>query len=217
MDAEIFLYLNGFHNSLCDSIMWMVTGKLIWVPLYVSIVYVLMRNLTWRQALLVTAMIGVAVALSDSLCSQIIRPLICRPRPAQEGSPIAALVHIVNDYRGGSYGMPSCHAANSACLCWFVCRLFRSGGLRVFMVFWMLLLCYSRIYIGVHYPGDLLAGTAVGFVMAELMYWLTKLLDWRCMKKSIFSRLTEPLTAPLFPVLVGAATLLGIIIASVAP
>ena len=82
-------------------------------------------------------------------------------QPAAE-NPIVDLAHIVNGYRGGSYGFPSCHAANSFGLAMYVVFLFRKRWLSVFIITWAVLNCYTRIYLGVHYPGDLIVGHLVG-------------------------------------------------------
>lgn len=83
-------------------------------------------------------------------------------RPANPENPIVDLVHIVNGYRGGSYGFPSCHAANSFGLAMYVIFLFRKRWLSVFIITWAVLNCYTRIYLGVHYPGDLIVGGIIG-------------------------------------------------------
>ena len=108
IDTNIFLSFNGIHSPFWDYFMSSFTGKIIWVPMYATILY------------------------------------------------------IVNGYRGGSYGFPSCHAANSLGLAMFVVFLFRKRWLSIFIVTWAILNCYTRIYLGVHYPGDLLVGGIIG-------------------------------------------------------
>ena len=94
------------------------------------------------------------------------------------------MVHIVNGHRGGRYGFPSCHAANTFGLAFFVWFLFRKRWLTVFMMGWALLTCYSRVYLGVHYPGDLIAGTLVGLIAAYIVYRLfLKVSGYKTMKK----------------------------------
>jgi undecaprenyl-diphosphatase len=80
----------------------------------------------------------------------------------------------VNGYRGGRYSFPSAHASNSFGLAFFLMYLFRNKWLTTTMMLWALLNCYSRIYLGVHYPGDILAGFLVGFVAASFTYWVFK-------------------------------------------
>lgn len=96
------------------------------------------------------------------MCSSVIRPVVARLRPANLENPIVDMVYIVNGYRGGSYGFPSCHAANSFGLAMYVIFLCRKRWLSFFIVAWAILNCYTRIYLGVHYPGDLIVGAIIG-------------------------------------------------------
>lgn len=100
--------------------------------------------------------------LADQVCSSLIRPVVARLRPANLENPIVDMVYIVNGYRGGSYGFPSCHAANSFGLALYVVFTFRKRWLSLFIIAWAVLNCYTRIYLGVHYPGDLLVGGIIG-------------------------------------------------------
>lgn len=162
IDTNIFLFLNGIHSSFWDYFMTSFTGKLIWVPMYASILYVLLKNFHWKTVLCYVAAIALTITFADQVCSSIIRPVVARLRPANLENPIVDMVHIVNGYRGGSYGFPSCHAANSFGLALYVVSVFRQRRFSLFIVAWALLNCYTRIYLGVHYPGDLLVGGIIG-------------------------------------------------------
>ena len=108
-------------------------------------------------------------------CHRTHHPLaVERLRPSNPANPISDLVHIVNNYRGGRYGFPSCHASNSFGLAFFLVFLFRKRWLSLFILLWATLNCYTRIYLGVHYPGDLIVGAIIGCCGAAFMCYLLK-------------------------------------------
>lgn len=171
-DQSLLLYLNGIHNTFGDYFMSTFTGKWIWVPMYASILYVLLKNFNWKITLFCLVAIALTITFADQICASVIRPIVERPRPSNEASPIADLVHIVNGRRGGGFGFPSCHASNSFGLAFFLVFLFRKRWLSLFICAWAAMNCYTRIYLGLHYPGDLIAGMLVGLCGAMLMYYL---------------------------------------------
>lgn len=114
--------------------------------------------------------IVLAVALADYLCAGVIRPAVERLRPSCADNPDSEIAHIVNGYRGGRFGFPSCHAANSFALASFLTLFYRTWKAGCLIIGWSLLLCWSRIYLGVHYPGDIAGGIAVGGICGVLMY-----------------------------------------------
>ena len=172
LDSQLLLAINGLHNPYFDTFMYAYSGKWIWIPMYAALVYVLFRNLSWRVALACLVGVALTITFADQIGASVIRPWVERLRPANLENPLSEYVHIVNGYRGGSYGFPSCHAANTFGLACFLGLLLRKRWLTVYMVFWALLTCYSRAYLGVHYPGDLLVGALVGSAGAFLMYRL---------------------------------------------
>ena len=174
IDTEIFLSLNRLHAPFWDYFMSTYSGKLIWIPMYATIVYILFRNLHWKVALCYAIGIIIAIAIADSVCARIIRPYTERLRPANLANPISGLVHIVDNYRGGAYGFPSCHAANSFALAMFLIGLFKNKALTIFIILWAFINSYSRLYIGVHYTGDLIAGAAIGLLSGWIMYLTAK-------------------------------------------
>ena len=161
LDRTVFLALNGMHTPYWDSFMYIFTSKLVWIPLYVSILYVLYKNMNIRMVIFTTLMFALLIALADQTCSSILRPIFERPRPSRDPA-IADIVHIVNGKRGGKFGFPSCHAANTFALACFMMLLFKNRALTTFFMLWAIVTCYTRIYVGVHYPGDLLVGGIIG-------------------------------------------------------
>lgn len=150
--------------------MKMLSGRTIWIALYVAIAAVMWWMFGWRRALIAVICAGMAVGLADFTCASIIRPFVERMRPSNPDNPISPLVHIVNGYRSGAYGFPSCHAANTLALAMFTTLVIRRWAYGVFIFAWAALQCYSRMYLGVHYPGDLLVGGTIGMALALLVY-----------------------------------------------
>ena len=219
MDTDLFLTLNSLHTAYLDPFMKLYSGKLIWAPLYASLVYVMWRNLSRRQLLCGLVAVALVILFADQVSATLIRPYVARLRPANLDNPIAPLVHIVDGYRGGRYSFPSCHAANTVGLAVYVALLLRHRALTLFMLGWALLTCYSRIYLGVHYPGDLLVGSVVGIAGAFLMHRLY-LLATRPTSATTASAASggQPAGTPLrhasLPLYVGLATIVAIAIYS---
>ena len=171
-DNACLLAINGWHAPWADTFMYAFSGKVVWVPLYASLLYVIVRNLRWQVALGCVVAVALTIVLADQIGDSLIRPWVGRLRPSNLDNPISEMVHIVDGYRGGRYGFPSCHAANTFGLVFFISYLFRYRLLLVFIFGWAVVTCYSRAYLGVHYPGDLLVGALLGFASASFSYWL---------------------------------------------
>lgn len=198
-DSSILLAVNGMHSSYFDTFMWLCSRKFEWIPFYLSILYVLFRNFNWRVVLYSLVAMGVILLLTDAVSSHFIRPVVARLRPSNLENPISEMIHIVDNHRGGRYGFPSSHASNSWGLVFFVGLLLRRRVLTTFLSCWALLLCYSRLYLGVHYPGDLLAGMLLGAVVASLVYYVF----WRTTKVVPPSDMKHP----YMPIAIGLLTL----------
>lgn len=171
-DTDIFLAINGLHNTYWDAFMAMYSGKWIWIPLYLSFAVGMFHNFPWKATLTCILVIVVLTLLNDQLASSFIRGAIGRLRPSNLANPISPLVHIVDGHRGGRYGFPSAHAANCWGLAFFVMFVFRRHLLSFTMGLWALLMCYSRMYLGVHYFGDVLVGALLGLANASITYWV---------------------------------------------
>lgn len=174
IDTNVFLGLNQLHTPFGDAFMSTFTGKLIWVPMYAVIVYILYKKFNWKVATCFAIGIILTIALADSVCAKVIRPFAERLRPANLENPISDFVHIVDGYRGGIYGFPSCHAANSFALATFLSLLFRKRWIIATIFLWAAINSYSRLYIGVHYVGDLLVGSLIGTAFAFVLYYTSR-------------------------------------------
>ena len=170
LDQQLLLTLNGLHSPYWDQFMWFVSAKLTWTPMYAALLFVIYKNFNLRMTCFMVIAIVLTIVYADQVCASVIRPLVERMRPSNPNNPLSEFIHIVNGKRGGRYGFPSCHAANSFGLAFMVLFLFRQWKLSLFFLGWAILNSYSRIYLGVHYPGDLLGGLLVGLSGAALLY-----------------------------------------------
>lgn len=172
IDARLLLIVNGAHSPFFDSVMWCISGRWIWVPFYAVLAYLLFRRMSWKRASICLVTIGLIILAADQTCATLIRPEIGRLRPANLNNPLSSFVHVVNGYRGGRYGFPSCHAANTFALAVFMSLVIRHKWLTVMMFSWAFVVSYSRMYLGVHYFGDLFCGATIGSLFAVLFYYL---------------------------------------------
>ena len=127
----------------------------------------------WRKwgirSLYVVAGIALCILLSDQISSSLLKPLVARLRPIHNPE-IADMIHIVNGYRGGLYGFVSSHAANAATFVTFTALIFRNNIYTILLSLWAFLTAYSRVYLGVHYVGDVLGGALIGILVAVVVY-----------------------------------------------
>lgn len=162
IDSQLLLLANSCHTEWADHFMMMFSGRFIWIPMYLTLAFIIFRHFPLKKALVVLAGVGLAIALTDQICATLIRPVVARLRPSHPDNPLSAFITLVDGYRGGSYGFPSCHAANSFALIAFMALVVPQKRLAIFLLCWAVVNSYSRLYLGVHYPGDLLAGSILG-------------------------------------------------------
>lgn len=165
-DTQFTLWVNSLHCAFGDVFMPLFSARLPWVPFYAALVYLVVKNFTWRVALLLLVVVALLITASDQLSSAVLRPLIARLRPCDVDNPIHEAVLLVDGYAPQSFSCPSAHAANTWALAFYISWVFRHRWLAVVMAAWAFVTCYSRLYLGVHYFGDLLAGAVVGLVTA---------------------------------------------------
>lgn len=212
IDTDVFLFLNGLHNTFWDYFMYIYSSKIVWIPFYASFLYVMLRNFPKKVNFVCIIVITLIILICDQTASGLLKPMIQRMRPSNLNNPISPWVHIVAGYRGGRYGFPSSHAANSWSMAFFAMYLVRRNKLTYFLCFWALLMSYSRIYLGVHYPGDILVGALIGFCGASLSYYIFQ------KARGEYTHLFKPIAGPLklsrIPILVGIGSILGILTVS---
>lgn len=177
LDKTIFLLLNSFNSPFWDRIMWIISGKLTWVPLYLAIIFLLSKQYRRKMMVLIPVII-LAVVISDQLSVHAFKEVFMRLRPCHEPA-LEGMVHIVNGKCGGKFGFVSSHAANSFSVAVISLLLVRRRWYSVTIISWATIVGYSRIYLGVHYPGDVICGAILGAITGYLVYLGYRLIDLR--------------------------------------
>lgn len=180
IDTYILLWINGHHAEWLDQIMWWVSQSITWIPLYILMVtwVVWKHRCDWKKILLILLAFAVAVGLSDFITSGIIKPAVQRLRPTHT-SGLASLLHIVNGYTGGKYGFCSSHAANTMACALLFAYLYKNKIATTALMLWVAINCYSRIYLGVHFPSDIIVGLIVGALLASAAFALLRFREIR--------------------------------------
>lgn len=170
-DREITLFFNGSHSLLVDNVIYIATSTWAWVLIGALMLWVVYKDTGTKNLLSVIVFLALCITVSDQFCSSLVKPLFHRLRPAND-SLYMYMVDVVNNYRGGRYSFFSAHASNTFTVAVFFGRLFKFKPLKWLLVSWALLNCYTRIYLGVHYFGDILIGIGFGLLWGNLMYWI---------------------------------------------
>ena len=185
IDTEILLAINGWHAPWADMLMWIISAKTTWIPLYLLLIVLLVyryrqpapTTVKWLQkvpaCVVMILTIVAAVGLADFIASGILKDWVARPRPSRVPE-LEGVLHLVNGYKSGRYGFVSSHAANTMACGLLFSLIWRKKITTVSLMLWVAANCYSRMYLGVHYPLDILGGLIVGALVASGAYVLLR-------------------------------------------
>lgn len=208
IDSDALLAVNGLHDVFQDAFWWMLTAKWSSLLLVLGLAWVLMHQ-NRRHALLLLGMLALTVLVADQVSSGLIKHLVERLRPTYDPS-LENAVHVINGYRGGLYGFVSSHAANFFAVSTLVTLVMRHRVVTLGLFTWAVLQCYSRVYLGVHYPGDILGGIVVGVLAGLLVWFLMRWIERRWhIPQGIYTRVDANIIAGSV-----AVTILGLLTAA---
>ena len=172
IDRELLLAVNGSDSLFLDRMVTTLTTAATWIPLYLTMFYMVLKNNdNVRRVLMVLGGVAICYLLAGAVDDGIVKPMVARWRPTHDPQ-IGPLVDIVDGYRGGKYGFFSAHASNTMCIATYFCWLVRSRRLSITLVTWSLVNCWTRMYLGVHFPGDILVGLLWGVIVGSGVYFL---------------------------------------------
>jgi undecaprenyl-diphosphatase len=183
LDQQLLLFLNSINSPFWDQVMYVISAKLPWIPLYLAIL-IAMGIKYKRKFLIIIVMIIIAITLSDQI-SVLFKNTFQRFRPCHEPA-LEGLVHLVKGRCGGTYGFVSSHASNCFTVALLSLLLLKKRWFSYSIVFWALVVGYSRIYLGVHYPGDVICGSLLGIIIGWGVYRLYVFTDRKLLLKSPF-------------------------------
>jgi undecaprenyl-diphosphatase len=176
-DTELFLFLNGKHNGFWDFVMFWASEKLVWVPLYILFIFLIIKFYKKKAWLIILSAIAM-IAVTDVVSVHAFKNVFMRWRPCHEPG-LEGMVHLVKNKCGGDFGFVSSHAVNHFAMAAFFSVIF-FRKIKYFIpviLFWATFISYSRIYLGVHYPGDVICGGISGAVLGLGFAKLTGILQ----------------------------------------
>ena len=180
LDHQLFLILNSLNSPFWDNIMYAISGKIIWIPLY-TVILIFLAIKYKKKFLVILLFIILGVTLADQSSVHLFKNLFHRLRPCHEPS-LEGLVHLVKGECGGLYSFVSSHAANSFNIALLSLMLIKKKWYTISIILWASIIGYSRIYLGVHYPGDVIFGSLLGAMIGWSVYKLYELTDNKLLK-----------------------------------
>jgi undecaprenyl-diphosphatase len=169
-DMDLFLGLNSHHNAFFDEVMWQASNKFFWIPLYLLFFYLIYRKYNWQTAA-VSVLFAVLLIVCCDQIANLFKHGFERYRPCKNGD-IGSMVHIVDGYCRSSFSFISGHACSHFGAAIFMGSILGNKKIFIALLFWAGLIAYSRIYLGVHYPSDVVCGAAIGSLIGYGIYRL---------------------------------------------
>jgi len=166
LDRDLFIYLNSFGSEAFDGFWLFITKQINWIPIFAIIMYLVFKHLGWKHALLIIVLMALLITLTDQT-TNLFKNYFQRLRPVNN-TDLDDVIHFV--HKRSSFSFISGHASNSMAAAFFLYKVLKPYLKYMGFIFlWPLVFAYSRIYLGLHYPGDILCGYIWGILMALLM------------------------------------------------
>lgn len=182
IDSDLFLFLNGLHAAWLDKVMTLITDMWVWMPFYLLLIYWVVKQYG-KRCWWVFLAIGIVVLCSDQLSAHVCKPLFQRLRPCYNPD-LQDLIYLPKGMAGGRYGFVSSHAANTFAIAAFLTPAL--GNYRpwpaITLYLWAFISSYSRIYIGYHYPGDIICGAILGLLVGMIIWKLFQIVQRKAWK-----------------------------------
>jgi undecaprenyl-diphosphatase len=180
LDYKIFLLLNGAGNSFFDAIMLFLSSTWMWVPIYVFLAYFFVKK-SGVKGLINLGIVLITLLITDQSSVQLFKEVFERLRPCHDPT-LQEKIRLVAENCGGQFGFVSSHATNSFGLMVVSAGLVRNKTYTFILIAWALIVSYSRIYLGVHFPGDILGGMLLGIILGIIILTITSLIRNRLSK-----------------------------------
>jgi undecaprenyl-diphosphatase len=179
IDVEILVWINHtFKSDWMDAVMVFCSGKLTWIPWYAVLLFFLYKS-NPKRIWINLILIACCIALADQLASALLKPWVARLRPCHNDSVNIKLI-LIDGICGGQYGFVSSHAANvfAVFFFFFLKDVFQKIKFMIYILLvWAIIVSLSRVYLGVHYPGDVLCGAFVGMLATWVIIWLEVIIE----------------------------------------
>jgi undecaprenyl-diphosphatase len=187
IDVEVLVWINHtFKSDWMDAVMLFCSAKLTWIPWYALLLFFLYKSnpkRIWINLILIIC----CIALADQLASGLLKPWVARLRPCHNDAVNTKLI-LIDGICGGQYGFVSSHAANVFAV-FFFCFLkdvFQKMKVMIYVLLaWAIVVSLSRVYLGVHYPGDVLCGAIIGIIATSVIVWLEGIIEHEYFSKSL--------------------------------